>query len=422
MEYSDREDLEECKKVLSFMLSQKNSPSNPNTPMTIPRIPENSYYNRWKRSDKLFEGVYTASGYSTPKTPAVLIDLKRSTCYPSDSSSFFRKNSSDYFSFIEEADLLNYSPPLSHKNSVIDVIEESIGRYDQDFIQLDTLGSGEFGTVFKCLNKIDGFYYAVKQIKITVKSTRNEALQEAYILASSSMVDDNCYIIRYYSVWTEGKYLYICMELCESSLKKYIEKNLATEEFLKKLVRDVAKGLTKLHENNIIHMDIKPENILISKYGKFKLADLGLGRITTNLTDEIPEGDCRYLASEVLESVDYRHMPDLTKADIFSLGATVYEIMRGTALPKNGVEWQDIRNERIAMPMGFSYNLRKAVQLMLSKDPEKRPTARELLDVHFISERQNETLKWKNYAHWLEKQLQTKNNQPVINNIRKLSF
>ena len=282
------------------------------------------------------------------------------------------------------------------------------------------LGSGEFGTVFKCLNKLDGFYYAIKQIRITAKATKNEALQEAYILASSSMIDDNCYIIRYYSVWTESNYLYLCMELCECSLNKYIEKKQVTEAFICKLMRDLAKGLKKLHENNIVHMDIKPENILLSKYGKFKFADLGLGRITTNLTNEIPEGDCRYLACEVLESVTGNHIPDLTKADIFSLGATLYELLRGSPLPKNGPEWHEIRNGKIEIPIVFSYKIKKCVMKMMSRNPFDRPSAEDLLDEYFLSDKMKEVLKWKNYSLWLEKKMKTDN--PQTTKKRKLSF
>ena len=91
-------------------------------------------------------------------------------------------------------------------------------------------------------------------------------------------------------------------------------------------------------------MDIKTDNILYSFSKKFKLGDLGLARITTNLTGELPEGDARYLAREVLAQVSSGDIPDLTKADIFSLGATVYEILRGRILPGNGPEWHEIRD------------------------------------------------------------------------------
>lgn len=393
--------FEECKRILSKMVVHTSSPSNPNTPTVLSSIPPRSYYKRWKLSDKVFEGIFNTSGCSTPKTPATIIDPKKLIHLRNESGSFLRQSSID---FLEEFDIQNFTPPLSHKNSIIDNFDDSPGRYEHDFVQLSVLGSGEFGTVYKCINKIDGFYYAIKQLRINNKGLKSEALQEAYILASSSMVDDNCYIIRYYSVWTEYSNLYICMELCECSLNKYIEKNPVTEELILKVLRDILKCLKKLHANYIVHMDIKPENILYSKYGKFKLADLGMARITTNLLDEIPEGDCRYLACEVLEDVDSSHIPDLTKADIFSLGASILELMIGKNLPKNGPEWHDIRNGRVQIPNGFSYKLRKNIEGMLKKNPDERPTAEFLLEKVFVSDKVFEMLKWKNYARIVEMQ------------------
>jgi wee1-like protein kinase len=397
------ESFEECKRTVARLLTQTHSPSNPNTPTLKSSIPSLSYYSRWKISDRLFEGVYNASGHSTPKTPATLIDPKKFLHFRDNSGSFIRQNSSDFLSFIEDADLASFTPPLSHKNSMIESVEDSSGRYEHDFAQLNVLGSGEFGIVFKCINKIDGFYYAVKQLRINNKSLKSEAVQEAYILASSSMIDDNSYVIRYYSVWTEHSSLFICMELCECSLSKYVESHPVTEELIVKVLRNILKGLKKLHENHIVHMDIKPENILMSKYGRFKLADLGLARITTGLIDEVPEGDCRYLASEVLEEVTAEHIPDLTKADIFSLGASVLELMKGTSLPKNGQDWLDIRSGNFMIPNGFSFKLRENVRKMLAREPETRPSAEFLLEHVFISKKQEELLKWKNYAKMIER-------------------
>ena len=396
------ESFEECKKTVARIFTHNNSPSNPNTPTLRSSIPAHSYYSRWKISDKLFEGVYNTSGYSTPKTPATLIDPKKIVHFRDNSDSFARQNSSDFLSFIEDGELANYTPPLSHKNSIIDSVDDSAGRYEHDYVQLSVIGNGEFGIVYKCINKIDGFYYAIKQLRISNRSLKSEAVQEAYILASSSMIDDNAYVIRYYSVWTEHSSLFICMELCECSLSKYIEKHPVTEELITKVMRHMLKALKKLHKNSIVHMDIKPENILLSKYGKFKLADLGLARITTGLIDEIPEGDCRYLACEVLEEVSPAHIPDLTKADIFSLGASVLELMRGTALPKNGQEWVDIRSGNVSVPPGFSYKLRENVRKMIQKAPELRPSAEYLLEQVFVSEKQEELRRWKNYAKLME--------------------
>ncbi len=75
------------------------------------------------------------------------------------------------------------------------------------------------------------------------------------------------------------------------------------------------------------------ENILYSRTHKYKIADLGLSRIAERQAGEdINEGDSRYLAPELLN--DYsEHLPDLTKADIFSLGVTIYELMTGIPAP-----------------------------------------------------------------------------------------
>lgn len=73
------------------------------------------------------------------------------------------------------------------------------------------------------------------------------------------------------------------------------------EKLIKRIMRDLSKGLKKLHANNIVHLDIKSENILYSFSGKFKLADLGLACMLTNLSSsDITEGDSRYLAPELL--------------------------------------------------------------------------------------------------------------------------
>lgn len=103
-------------------------------------------------------------------------------------------------------------------------------------------------------------------------------------------------------------------------------------------MRDICLGLTELHARGIVHLDIKPENILESFSGKFKIGDLGMARILTKIVEEhdIPEGDCRYLAREVLNDDPNIPIPDLTKADIFSLGITMYEMIEGITLQKNG--------------------------------------------------------------------------------------
>lgn len=114
-------------------------------------------------------------------------------------------------------------------------------------------------------------------------------------------------------------------------------------------MRDVCLGLNELHAKGIVHLDIKPENILQSQKGTFKIGDLGMARLLTTIIEEhdIPEGDCRYLAKELLNEDPNLPIPDLTKADIFALGIIIYELIEGVELMRNGQQWHNLREDKV---------------------------------------------------------------------------
>lgn len=120
------------------------------------------------------------------------------------------------------------------------------------------------------------------------------------------------------------------MEYCPSNLRNIEQLHIKfSESMIRQVLRDICAGLKYLHKQNIVHLDIKPENILYSRTQKYKIADLGLSRIAEcQAGEDVVEGDSRYLAPELLNSVG-DDLPDLTKADIFSLGVTIYELMIG---------------------------------------------------------------------------------------------
>jgi len=152
-------------------------------------------------------------------------------------------------------------------------------------------------------------------------------------------------------------------------------------------MRDICLGLRDLHKRKIIHLDIKPENIVISNSKKFKIADLGLARLVTKLEGNVPEGDSKYLAPELLNEDPAAIVPDLTKADIFSLGIMIYELMRNRELPSRGEEWVNIREAKINTEeiTNYSKELRELVLLMMKHDPTTRPSAAQILDEYLLS-------------------------------------
>jgi hypothetical protein len=113
----------------------------------------------------------------------------------------------------------------------------------------------------------------------------------------------------------------------------------------------ICKGLDFMHERGIAHLDVKPDNIYV-RNGIYKLGDFGCATLV-NRSLAIEDGDSRYMPPEMLND-KYEH---LDKVDIFSLGAAVYELIRGTPLPESGSHFTSIREGKIALlpgcPMQF---------------------------------------------------------------------
>lgn len=124
--------------------------------------------------------------------------------------------------------------------------------------------------------------------------------------------------------------IYIRMELLQS-LPDYVRENGMTVENVIKLGSDMCSALELCRENNIIHRDIKPQNIFVSRYGVFKLGDFGVAKASTIRTSADKVGTYSYMAPEVYKGKGYDD-----RVDIYSLGMVLYWLLnerRGPFLP-----------------------------------------------------------------------------------------
>jgi len=179
-------------------------------------------------------------------------------------------------------------------------------------------------------------------------------------------------IVGYDSSWSENEQLYIQMELCDYSLSRNTSSQLFTEGEVLKALLQIAKALQFTHKRGIAHLDLKPDNIYV-KNGVYKLGDFGCATLL-NKSLPIEEGDARYMPQEILNE-NYDH---LDKVDIFSLGVTIYELIRGSALSESGAQF--LREGKLPLLPGHSLQFQNLLKVMVDQDPARRPSAKELVE------------------------------------------
>ena len=259
------------------------------------------------------------------------------------------------------------------------------------------IGEGAFSVVYRVRNRVDKQWYALKKTKKSIKAQAERArvFREAQTLAHLRESTNGCkYILQYYASWSADLHFCLLTELCDWSLRDRIESAVLgsasiSTAHLFDLVVHVSTGLHALHSRNLVHLDIKPDNIFFSSaHSVFKIGDLGLVLNTDGIqVDDICEGDCRYLPRELLKpKVPF----DLSKADVFSFGMTLYEMVTLRSLPTEGQSWHDLRDGRLVLPSLDQVNgqddveyvlfLFRLIPLMLQDECTRRPRCADILN------------------------------------------
>lgn len=254
--------------------------------------------------------------------------------------------------------------------------------FEQGFKVISRLGAGSFGEVFKVQSKEDGKLYAIKKSRDPFRgeSDRKRKLEE---VAKYETLPPHPNCVHFYRAWEERQFLYIQTELCKLSLTDYTEQNHdLSEATIANYLVDLLMALKHLHDHNLVHMDIKPDNIFISFDDICKLGDFGLVLDLTKSNDvsDAQEGDPKYLSPELMDGKFGK------PADIFSLGMTILELASDLDLPRGGDGWHMLRSGKL--PEEFlrdkSFDLKYVIQQMLDPDPGSRPTVDQVLAFPYV--------------------------------------
>ena len=270
------------------------------------------------------------------------------------------------------------------------IVVPRMNNLQQDMLQelgkyriIKKIGKGGMGVVFLAKHKVMNTYRALKVLSHSVREDNYDFferfMREARI--ASEIRHPNIVGVMDAETDTEQEVSYIVMEFIDGGTLRRILKNhkILPEVQALLIVKSIAKALTAVAEHKIIHRDIKPDNIMFTRHGDVKLADLGIAKNEeedVNLTrNDIMIGTPAYLSQEQIETpkdVDIR-------SDIYSLGATLYEMLTGTT-PYAGKNTYDILQKMISESIvdprkknpAVSAVTARLVMKMLQKNPDKR--------------------------------------------------
>lgn len=255
---------------------------------------------------------------------------------------------------------------------------QDVSELNKNYQLGDCLGKGAFGSVYRALNWGTGETVAVKQIKLAdlPKSELRVIMLEIDLLKNL----DHPNIVKYHGFVKTPETLNIILEYCENGSLHSISKNFGRfpENLVGLYMSQVLHGLLYLHEQGVIHRDIKGANILTTKQGLVKLADFGVASRTTGLHESSVVGTPYWMAPEVIELSGAT-----TASDIWSLGCTVIELLDGKPpyhkLQPMPALFRIVNDDHPPLPSGASPAVIDFLMQCFQKDPNLRVSARKLL-------------------------------------------
>lgn len=242
------------------------------------------------------------------------------------------------------------------------------------------IGDGGYASVWKCYDYRNNVYYAIKIYSESVLEHEQAKLLEKKHKQFSHYNHPN--IVPIINCFTESGYLHVVMPYYEKGALVTLGKTVK-EQILWKICLDIADGLTFLHERNVVHLDVKPGNILQDDVGNFLLSDFCISQDIKELTHiNVPAktyGAVTYMAPERFFS-----WGSVSPAsDIWALGATLYELATGEP-PFGGLggrEQIQLKGTPLPPSIGskYSQHMNDLIMACLRPGPQERPSAKDLV-------------------------------------------
>jgi mitogen-activated protein kinase kinase kinase len=280
------------------------------------------------------------------------------------------------------------------------------GEYEEfAWIKGELIGRGSFGAVYLALNVTTGEMLAVKQVELPRGASSARAAEgiDALHKEVETMKDlDHINIVQYLGFEQKGRVYSLFLEYVAGGLVALCMKLYGPfeEALVRFLTRQILRGLEYLHANGILHRDLKADNLLLEVDGRCKISDFGilkrLSDIYANNAEMLMQGTIFWMAPEVIDLiVEDKKQGYSAKIDIWLLGCVVLEMFCGKRPWSNEAVVSaiyKIGKTKLAPPIPADVDARllRAARGFIAQcfetDPQRRPTARQLLAHEFMRE------------------------------------
>ncbi|OIW15768.1 hypothetical protein TanjilG_04303 [Lupinus angustifolius] len=304
------------------------------------------------------------------------------------------KRSEEILNFRAENGMICRQFPVKETHKLDRSEDENGNKMINEYVREHKIGSGSYGKVTLYRSCLDGKHYAIKAfhkshlMKIRVapsETAMTDVLREVFImkmLGHPNIVNlveviddqesDHFYMVLEY---VEGKWI------CEGSGRSCA----LGEETARKYLRDIVSGLAYLHAHNIVHGDIKPDNLLVTRHGTVKIGDFSVSQAFEDDNDVLRRspGTPVFTAPECCLGLTYHGKA----SDTWAVGVTLYCMILGE-YPFLGDSLQDtydrIANNPLVLPDNINSELKNLIEGLLCKDPRLRMTLSDVAEHRWI--------------------------------------